>query len=170
MFPLNRRTLLILMSLVAVLALAPAALAARNNQADLAALRAATARFHQSQAAEAAGYEAVPGLDHCFTSPEGGMGYHLIDVASLDLNVDALHPEAMVYVPGPQGQLQLGAVEYIVPADAWDEAGNAAPPALFGQSFHLNSALGVYVLHAWIWRHNPAGMFADWNPDVTCPG
>jgi hypothetical protein len=27
-----------------------------------------------------------------------------------------------------------------------------------------------YSLHAWIWKHNPAedGMFAMWNPDVSC--
>jgi hypothetical protein len=27
----------------------------------------------------------------------------------------------------------------------------------------------VYVLHAWIFEHNPAGMFEDWNPRVVCP-
>ena len=26
-----------------------------------------------------------------------------------------------------------------------------------------------YIAHAWIWKHNPAGMFADWNPEVSCP-
>jgi hypothetical protein len=25
-----------------------------------------------------------------------------------------------------------------------------------------------YELHVWAWRHNPAGMFADWNPNVAC--
>ena len=29
--------------------------------------------------------------------------------------------------------------------------------------------LGVYILHAWIWKNNPAGMFEDWNPKVSCP-
>jgi len=24
-------------------------------------------------------------------------------------------------------------------------------------------------LHVWIWRENPSGMFADWNPTVHCP-
>jgi hypothetical protein len=33
----------------------------------------------------------------------------------------------------------------------------------------LNPVLGWYILHAWIWQHNPAGMFEDWNPTVTCP-
>jgi len=26
-----------------------------------------------------------------------------------------------------------------------------------------------YELHAWLWKHNPAGMFDDWNPRVVCP-
>ena len=68
----------------------------------------------------------------------------------------------------PNGKLQLGAVEYIVPADLWDAEGHENPPVLFGQHFHLEEALGVYVLHAWIFTHNPAGMFADWNPLVSC--
>jgi hypothetical protein len=26
-----------------------------------------------------------------------------------------------------------------------------------------------YLMHAWIWKHNPSGMMSDWNPEVTCP-
>jgi hypothetical protein len=26
----------------------------------------------------------------------------------------------------------------------------------------------LYELHAWVWHHNPGGMFLDWNPTVTC--
>jgi hypothetical protein len=25
-----------------------------------------------------------------------------------------------------------------------------------------------YLMHAWIWMNNPSGMFADWNPKITC--
>jgi hypothetical protein len=25
-------------------------------------------------------------------------------------------------------------------------------------------------LHVWLYRHNPAGIFAMWNPQVECPG
>jgi len=32
----------------------------------------------------------------------------------------------------------------------------------------LNPVLNWYVEHAWVWTHNSAGMFADWNPDVSC--
>ncbi len=139
-------------------------------QDQLAKLRAATAQFHQTEAAYAAGYKLVPGLDYCFDNPGvGGMGVHLIKTSSLDLTVDALQPEAMVYQPRANGQLQLVAVEYIVPAAAWDVAGNTQPPSVLGHSFHLNAGLGVYILHAWIWQENPLGMFNDWNPKVSCP-
>lgn len=164
------RRVLIVVGLVATLiALAGVVVVYATGQSDLAQVRAATAQFHQTDAAYAAGYKLVPGLDYCFNNPGvGGMGVHLIKTSSLDLTVDALQPEAMVYQPGPNGQLQLVAVEYIVPAAAWDAAGNTQPPSVLGQSFHLNPSLGVYILHAWIWRDNPLGMFNDWNPNVSC--
>jgi hypothetical protein len=36
-----------------------------------------------------------------------------------------------------------------------------------GIEFHSNGA-GLYVLHAWVWKNNPSGLFEDWNPAVTC--
>jgi hypothetical protein len=76
----------------------------------------------------------------------------------------------MVYVPGLNGEeLKLGAIESIVPAAEWDAAGHTEPPSVLGRSFHLNSDLEMYVLHTWFWRNNPAGMFEDWNPTVSCP-
>lgn len=135
----------------------------------LAELRSATAQYHRPEVAQAAGYDLVPGLDHCFDNPGiGAMGYHYINVNLLDTTVDFLQPEAMVYVPGPNGILQLGAVEYIVPAAAWD-AEHAELPQVIGQEFHLNSSLGVYVLHIWAWKNNPSGIFEDWNLMVSCP-
>jgi hypothetical protein len=134
----------------------------------LAAVRAATAPFHDTKTAQAAGYVKVAGLDYCFTNPGvGGMGFHLINTRLLDTQLDALHPEAMVYAPGYDGKLQLVAVEYIVPAAAWDP-GHTQLPSVLGQNLHLNAALHVYILHAWIWKHNPSGIFQDWNPNVSC--
>jgi hypothetical protein len=145
-------------------------IASAGTLKDLAQVRAASAQYHRTQAAQEAGYGLVTGLDHCFENPGvGAMGFHYINSGLLDLAVNELEPEAMVYIPAPNGDLQLGAVEYIVPAAAWDAAGNSAPPEALGRSYHLNPALGVYVLHAWIWKNNPAGMFEDWNPTVSCP-
>ena len=140
-----------------------------DNDDRLDRVRRATEKFHKISRAQAAGYDLVPGLDYCFENPGvGGMGYHYINVSLLDTTVNALKPEAMVYAPKRNGKLQLAAVEYIVPAADWDAA-NTEPPRLFGQTFELNTDLGVYTLHAWIWKHNKLGMFFDWNPKVSCP-
>jgi hypothetical protein len=158
----------LIIGLVVALAAAGVTSAFAANQDGLAALRAATAGFHDPRAPQAAGYVKVAGLDYCFNNPGvGGMGFHLINTALLDTQLDALHPEAMVYAPGADGRLQLVAVEYIVPAAAWD-AGHTQPASVLGQNLHLLPALGVYALHAWIWKPNPSGIFQDWNPNVSC--
>jgi len=33
--------------------------------------------------------------------------------------------------------------------------------------YELNESLGVYVLHTWLLKNNTAGMFEDWNPNVS---
>ena len=138
---------------------------------QLAALRGATARFHRLEAALAEGYTAFGG---CFFDPSGSgaMGYHYVNNALVaDPAVDPLRPELLVYERGPAGKLRLVAVEWITFVGAWHEAGNSNAPALFGQTFHVNPTLldqPFYLLHAWIWKHNPAGMFDDWNPKVSC--
>jgi len=145
----------------------PAAAQDGINQ-ELGKVRGVTAKYHSTDVAQADGYDLVPGLDYCFNNPGvGGMGYHYINTALLDTVIDPLKPEAMVYAPLANGKLQLAAVEYIVPADAWDAIYDQ-PPTLFGQTFGLESALGVYELHAWIWKNNPKGIFFEWNPDVVC--
>lgn len=134
-------------------------------------LRREVTRYQNTQTAEKDGWGLVAGLDHCFDNPGvGAMGFHYINTSLLDTTLDESMPEALVYPPRADGKLELGAVEWIVPAAAWDAEGHSAPPTVHGLPLHLNSALGVYVLHAWIFKENPAGMFADWNPDVSCAG
>ena len=156
-------------AMFAVLATASFALAAGNNS-EIAGVRSATARFHRTEAAQAEGWDLREGLDFCFDSPGvGGMGFHYINLQELqDVSEDPSRPEAFVYAPGPNGQRDLVAVEYIVPADAWDAAGNTAAPELLGQHFHLDPVLGVYELHVWAFKDNPTGMFEDFNPKVSC--
>ena len=166
---MNRKRILLVSIIVVLLSTAVTALALAR-QDDLAPVRQANAQYKRLEVAEAAGYQLVPGLDHCFNNPGvGAMGYHYINVDQLDLELDLLQPEALVYAPGPQGQLNLAAVEYIVPAEAWDDAGNTTPPSVAGHTLHLNEVLGVYVFHAWIFMNNPSGIFEDWNPNVSCP-
>lgn len=162
------RRLIVTLTLAGLVGLVTSATATASSQADLAQVRAATAPLHRTTAAENAGYQLLPGLDHCFENPGvGAMGYHYINPGLLDLELDPRQPEALVYAPDDHGRLQLAAVEYIVPAEAWD-AEHAELPEVLGQHLHLNQGLGVYVLHAWIFMNNPAGIFEDWNPNVTC--
>ncbi len=133
-------------------------------QRQIARLRAVTAPFHQFRKAVAAGWGTQ--VTGCFSDAElGGMGYHYGNVALIDGVVDALKPELLLYEPRSNGELRLVAVEYVVPFDAWSDA---SPPELYGQSFHRNEAFGLWVLHVWHFRHNPRGIFADWNPRVSC--
>lgn len=130
----------------------------------LAGLRGATAPLHRIEAAAAAGWDAR--ITGCMELPgTGGMGYHYGNVGLIDGVVEALAPELLLYEPQANGRLRLVAVEYVVPFTEWSES---QPPALHGVSFHRNETFGLWVLHAWVWKHNPAGMFADWNPDVSC--
>jgi hypothetical protein len=34
---------------------------------------------------------------------------------------------------------------------------------------HSEDELGLWILHVWVWRLNPNGVFDDVNPNVTCP-
>jgi len=51
--------------------------------------------------------------------------------------------------------------------------GNPPPiPTVLGMEMHIlvpPPGPAFYLMHAWVWKPNPAGMFADWNPEVTCP-
>src|SRR5687768_11680326 len=131
-----------MIAMVALLAVAFASTAVSvKGQSELDAVRAATARFQSVDAALQARYESF--MD-CFDNPGvGAMGYHYVNGGLMDLTVEALAPEAMVYEADANGQLQFVAVEYIVPAKEWD-AQNRELPTLFGQRFHLNETLGVH--------------------------
>jgi hypothetical protein len=165
-----------LIALAGLTATSFATAAAAPGKSDLAEVRAATAQFHRVEVAEEAGHQlgyiAPFLLDHCIAHPTAGaMGYHWFDHDAIrDIGLDPLSPEGLVYEPGPNGQLNLVAVEWIVPVAAWHAAGNTEPPSVLGQEMHiLNPALGWYILHAWVWKQNPSGMFEDWNPNAVCP-
>lgn len=169
------RWALMLGVMAAVGSLALAANVAANDPlgAQVAQVRAATVRFQDVNAALAAGHGQFLG---CISQPgEGAMGIHFPNGALVeDTILDPLRPEVVIYEPKANGQLHLVALEYIVFKDAWD-ANHSQPPALFGQTFHLIGSPNrydlppFYELHLWAWKHNPDGMFYDWNPTVTCP-
>ena len=133
-------------------------------------VRMATARYHSVSQAIAAGYLPPP-PGACIASPFGAMGYHFENQALMRDNVlDPTRPEVLLYERRASGQFSLTGVEYYMEADRV-----TAAPVLFGQTFHgpmppHHPGMEThYDLHAWIWKSNPNGTFADWNPTVSCP-
>ena len=145
----------------------------------LAQVRRATARFQRVEEAIAAGYELgwVNGsgtriIAGCVAHPTaGGMGYHYFNAELMeDLTVEPRTPEVLVYASAPDGGLKLVAVEWVARGPNTNPPGVTEPPSVLGMQMHiLVPAVGFYIKHAWIWMHNPSGMFSDWNPEVTCP-
>ncbi len=186
-----RRRLPALVVLIGVLgaALPGAALAKAGPlpSADLQSVRAAVAKYHSLKQAEAAGYSLAG--QPCVDSPFGAMGFHAVNMRLLaDLAVDPLEPEILLYAPKASGGYRLVGVEYWMIALANTESGPApwlgteppplgffnAAPSLFGQPFdgpmegHEPGMPWHYDLHVWVFEHNPAGVFAMFNPALSC--
>lgn len=123
----------------------------------------------------------------------GGMGVHffrpdLLGITATEPRVDGngthtdfLRPSVLVYYPDETGALKLGAVENLVWEDAWIAAGNEGPPEFHGFQYwhridnpvttHADEAHMFephYELHVWLYAENPAGLFAQFNPRVSC--
>lgn len=135
----------------------------------LAELRQATRQYHDIERAEEDGY--VLDESHCVSNPagEGAMGFHAANFGKVDGDTDHTDPEVLVYEERG-GRYHLVAVEFLVVA--------AEAPTMFEQEMHLFIPAGhdenpfgenVWALHAWVWKGNPNGTFADFNPTVSCP-
>jgi len=133
---------------------------------ELATVRQVTAPFHDFNVARAAGWSAK--ITSCLVDPggAGGMGFHYGNVPLIDGTARVDAPQLLLYEPGENGLLRLVAVEYIIPYSFHSR--DAAPPVLFGQQFLQFDAFQVWGLHVWVWKNNPSGMFAPWNPRVSC--
>ena len=172
--------LAIVPALVTVLALTAGVVGANQSsgRVNLNDVRAATARYNSLTVAKAHKYAILKDTQGiaCIANPGvGAMGVHYVNGDLVGTTgVNPLKPEALVYEPQKNGQLRLVAVEYVTFKTQWD-ATHKAPPKLFGQTFMLTpdgNRFGLpafYSLHAWIWKHNPSGTFAMWNPNVHCP-
>ncbi len=150
-------------------------------QDDLARVRAATAKFHRVAAAKEAGYELgwVNGAGNrivgvCVKHPTNAsaMGFHYFNAGLMrDHSVDPLRPEVLVYAPDEEGRLHLAAVEWVVLSAQSNPVGVSTAPSVLGMPMHIIApppGPAFYLTHAWIWQTNPDGMFADWNPEVSC--
>ena len=138
-----------------------ATLPGTNTDGAIATLQRVTARYHNLQAA----------LDDDFVllhpcearGDEGPVGTVYINMARLmDGVIDPESPDGLVYEPAKDGALRLVAVEFAVANTGQN------PPTFLGATFQREDEFGVYALHAWVWRHNPEGLFAETNPRVSC--
>lgn len=133
-------------------------------QAEVARLRNLVAPLHALEAAKDAGFDFA--ASPCVASPEGGMGYHWGNMGRIDATVKWDEPEFLVFAPSPDEKdgVKLAAVEYAVPM-----ALSAEPPVLFGQTFVPGGpGNSLWTLHVWTGVNNPAGLFAPWNPRISC--
>jgi hypothetical protein len=103
----------------------------------------------------------------------GGMGVHFLNVGLIGKPLDPLKPQILVYEPVGD-KLQLVAAEWFVPVSP----DLRERPRLFGKPFDgpmeghhplMPTSLHHYDLHVWLWKDNPAGMFAPTNPSLKCP-
>jgi hypothetical protein len=146
--------------------------ASPHTQHQLEKVRKATKRYRDVREAQRAGYVRT---GECVSSPEGAMGVHYTHPGLADdRRLNIRRPEILVYEPRGERR-RLVAVEYYrADADGRLDTDDDRP-YLFGRGFdgpmegHEPGMPVHYDLHAWVWKHNPAGTFAMWNPRVQCP-
>lgn len=169
------------------------------GEPSLAEIRKATGRFREVEVALAEGYIRDP-ANMCETAdmmglPKsfGSMGIHYFRPDMLGISAppnprvdgagthtDFMKPGILIYEPQADGSLELVAVENLVFAKAWSEAGNSTPPSFHGRPYDtmrddpataLDEAHNFephHDRHVWLYRENPNGIFAQFNPRVTC--
>ena len=123
----------------------------------------------------------------------GGMGIHFFRPDLLGItappsprvdgngtHTDFRKPSILIYEPRADGTLELVAVENLVFRKAWEAAGNTKRPTFHGVDYDymfddpstpIDEAHNFephYDRHVWLYRPNANGMFAQFNPTVTC--
>ncbi len=135
-----------------------------EEQRTLAALRAATAAYHDLEAAMADDFIL---LHECEVRPgAGAVGILYVHMDRfLDGVLDADAPDGLLYAPGAGGEPQLVGVELAMPAATW---AGTEPPTFLGNALQFEEEFDAYGLHVWVWRDNPEGMYAQSHPGITC--
>lgn len=171
---------------------------AAPSEPTLEEMLAAAERFRDIEVALAEGYirdpmnncETAPMMG--FPAELGAMGIHyfrpdLLGITATSPRVDGvgthtdfLQPSILIYEPQADGSLELVAVENLVFREAWYAAGNSGAPTFHGVAWDLmvnDPETDVdeahmfephYDRHVWIFRENPNGVFAQFNPGVSC--
>lgn len=182
--PLLVATLIMVFMAPVVLA-APDAPGSGVNK-ELAAVRRATAKYHDVSRAVADGYVQLSG--HV-----PGMGAHFVNLGLVDITFDLTEPEILLYSLTEGNKPKLVSVEYanaiFAPSgftgdlDEWhvhlaschyaDGSELEIPAPFLCPDPHPDTGapLGLWhpdlwTLHTWIWRGNPDGVFEEFNPNV----
>ena len=164
----------------------------------LAEVRAATEKYKDVKAAVADGYvrdpmdECVTAASIGYPPKAGAMGVHYARDDLLGIKgppnprvngtgtyTDFRQPAILLYEPQPDGSLKLVGVENLVFEKAW-EARHKRRPTFHGVPYNRmadNPATPVdeghmfmphFDRHVWLYRDNPNGVFAQFNPNVSC--
>lgn len=161
-------------------------------------VKAATLKYRDIQVALDEGFIRDP-MNICETAEMmgrpaelGAMGIHyfrpdLLGITATAPRVDGtgthtdfLKPAILIYEPQADGSMELVAVENLVFAKAWHEAGHAALPSFHGVPYdHMIDDPDTetdeahmfeehYDRHVWICRENPSGVYEPFNPNFSC--
>lgn len=161
----------LVVAVFAVLAAAPAGLAAQQASPQLDSARTLLARYKDPFAAVHDGYLSTVA---CLEFPTGAMGVHFVNFQTIGPKVELSKPQVLIYEPVGDS-LRLAAAEWFVPL----ATGVTAPPVLFGETFDgpmdghqplMPRELAHYDLHVWLFKDNPKGVFSPVNPAVSCKG
>jgi hypothetical protein len=115
----------------------------------------------------------------CVSGDEAGaMGLHYANLSLVfdGAELDAAHPEIVLYEALPSGRLRMTGADFLVIAKDWDDKHPGETPQLMGQLFHRFESpnrFGLpafYTLHVWAWKENPTGTFVNWHSNVSCDG
>jgi hypothetical protein len=122
---------------------------------ELQQARAATARYRDLKNAIKDGYSNI-------NVDVPNMGHHFMKTSLVDGVFDIRHPEILVYNGLETGHPELVAVEYAVPLT------EPMPEGFTGSSDVWNGTSGfpLWLVHAWVWKYNPDGVFNWTNPTV----
>jgi hypothetical protein len=168
------------------------------GEPSLAEVRAATEKYRDIAVALAEGYLRDPSdtceTADMMGKPAalGGMGIHYFRPDMLGIagppnprvdgtgtHTDFRKPAILIYEPQADGTLELVAVENLVFVDAWKRR-SPVPPTFHGIAWNTmvdDPATAVdeahmfephHDRHVWIYRENPNGVFAPFNPRVSC--
>jgi hypothetical protein len=175
----------------------PGSVGTAARDPSIAAVKRAAAKYRDVNIAIAEGYttdgKCTTAQMLGFPASEGAMGLHYLRkdllgigppapgrVTGTGTHTNFLKPSMLVYEPQADGSLKLVAVENLVFQSAWRRAGHKQPPKFHGTPYvllkddpatKLDEAHNYephYELHVWVFRHNPIGLFREFNPMVTC--